>query len=502
MDPERERVNFEIVNPDPAALIESLRAFGYTPESAIADLVDNSITARSKNLRIGFDWRGSNSRITIRDDGAGMTSAALVQAMRPGSTSPSQPRNKNDLGRFGLGLKTASFSQCRALSVITKTTSGTISARRWDLDEVVASHEWRLLRDLGDDNKDMIAELDGQAQGTIVIWQVLDRLVGTADVEDDAAQRHFLALAQSIREHLAMTFHRFLSHRSGVSLFVNDREVPAWDPFLSGNTSRQVLAVEELPLANSLVTVRPVVLPHRAKLTTEDFDLAGGRRGWNSLQGFYVYRNKRLLVAGDWLGLGFQKEEHYKLARIQVDIGNDMDTLWQIDVRKSMARPPAALRDELRRIAKVTRARAVEVYRHRGKVLVNRSEKGLIPMWQQRVRHGKITYEINRDHPVVKDAIGNPSAATIRTLVQVAEETVPIPLISIANAEHSHDHATPFEGANTKNVADIALAVYDSFRQRGIDHAAARQRVLSTDPFQYFPELVEVIDKHAVGDHS
>lgn len=488
--------DFDLAEPDAAALVESLRAFGYTPESAIADLVDNSITAKAKLVWIDFDWEGEASRIAIGDDGTGMSEAALVQAMRPGSTSPLDKRSREDLGRFGLGLKTASFSQCRQLTVITKTKGGGIHTRRWELDEVVASHEWRLMRSHPEECADLVDRLKQQPQGTVVVWQQLDRLVGTADVDDEAAHKRFLELARSIRAHLAMTYHRFLSQRAGMTVMVNDNEVPPWDPFLSRNGSRQVLALERLPLDGGTVAVQPIVLPHRSKLTAEDFQLAGGERGWNSLQGFYVYRNKRLLVAGDWLGLGFQKEEHYKLARIQIDITNDMDPLWQIDVRKSMARPPGALREELRRIAKVTRARAVEVYRHRGKILAKRAERGLVPMWQQRVRHGRVSYEVNREHPVVLEAVENPTVKNVRALLKVVEATIPVPLIAIDNAERPEEQAAPFEGMSSKQVTDLALQTYEVFRRRGTSHAAARDRVLSTDPFQYFPELIEVLDIH------
>lgn len=488
--------DFDLADPDPAALVESLRAFGYSPEAATADLVDNSITAKAKLVWIDFDWEGEDSRIAVGDNGSGMSETALVQAMRPGSTSPSDKRAADDLGRFGLGLKTASFSQCRRLTVMTKTKRGGVNTRRWELDEVVASHEWRLMRGHPEDCADIVERLEQQPQGTVVVWQQLDRIVGAAHVDDEGAHKRFLELARSIRAHLAMTFHRFLSQRAGMTVMVNDHEVPPWDPFLSRNGSRQVLALEKLPLDGGTVTVQPVVLPHRSKLSAEDFELAGGERGWNSLQGFYVYRGKRLLVAGDWLGLGFQKEEHYKLARIQIDITNDMDPLWQIDVRKSMARPPGALREELRRIAKVTRARAVEVYRHRGKVLAKRAEKGLVPMWQQRVRHGKVSYEVNREHPVVLEAVENPTTKTVRALVKIVEATIPVPLIAIDNAERPEEHAAPFEGVSSKQVSELAVQMYESFRRRGTTHTAARDRVLSTDPFQYFPELIEVLDTH------
>lgn len=488
--------NFDLAAPDPAALVESLRAFGYTPQTAVADLIDNSITATADRIWIEFDWDGANSRIAIGDNGLGMTEAELKQAMRPGSMSPQEKRSVDDLGRFGLGLKTASFSQCRELTVITKTKADGVHARQWDLDIVVATHEWRLLHGYPENCADLAERLDAQPQGTVVVWQQLDRIVGTADVDDEDAHRRFLELARSVRSHLSMTFHRFLVPREGRTITVNDHKVPPWDPFLSRSKARQVLAAEELPLAGGKVLVQPVVLPHRSKLTAEEFELAGGERGWNSLQGFYVYRNKRLLVAGDWLGLGFQKEEHYKLARIQVDITNGMDALWQIDVRKSMAQPPGVLRAELRRVAKVTRVRAVEVYRHRGKILTRQKEKGVSPAWLQRVLHGKVSYQVNRDHPAVVEAIEHPSAQNVRNLLQIVEGTIPVPLISIASAERPEEQAGPFEGVSSNEVSTLATALYKSLRGRGENHVAARDRVLTTDPFQYFPELYEVLDTH------
>lgn len=492
-------LDFDRVDPDPAALIESLRAFGYTPEAAVADLIDNSITAKSKKIWIEFDWAGADSRIAIGDDGTGMTEPVLVNAMRPGSTSPSETRDAHDLGRFGLGLKTASFSQCRQLTVISKAKRGRLHARRWDLDEVVRTHEWRLIRGHDEEADDLAKRLDHQPNGTVVVWQRLDHVVGNADPEDEGAHRRFLELARSIKAHLAMTFHRYMGTRAGLAIELNGHPLPPWDPFLSGHRARQVLPAEKLPFGAGEVAVQPFVLPHRSKLSGDDFEMAGGERGWNSLQGFYVYRNRRLLVAGDWLGLGIQKEEHYKLARIQVDITNDMDLSWQIDVRKSMARPPGALREELRRIARATRSRAVEVYRHRGKAITRRQQSGLVPMWEQRLRHGKITYHVNRDHPVVEAAMSEPSKIAVRALLSLVEETVPVPLISISNAERPEQQAAPFEG-ETGKVAALAVTLYDRFRGRGMNHEVAKLRTLATDPFQYFPELVEVLDAHAQGE--
>lgn len=485
--------DFDIVPPNAGALIESLRAFGYTPETAIADLVDNSVTAGARDIRIEFSWNGNESRIVIADDGHGMSCAELVNAMRAGSTSPREMRDPGDLGRFGLGLKTASFSQCRQMTVMSKAPKEEVGCRRWDLDEVVRSGEWRLLHGPTDWSAQLGADLASTPSGTVVVWETLDRLVEDAGPDDPSAQRHFYDVADRVSAHLSMIFHRYLSGNR-LKISVNGRAVERWDPFLEGNSARQVLGMERITSSAGVVEVHPFVLPHRSKLTEDEFKLAGGSRGWNDLQGFFVYRNGRLLVAGDWLGLRFTKEEHYKLARIRVDIPNSADEDWQIDVRKSVAVPPAEIREVLNRIAKVTRERAVQVYRHRGKIVTRQAEKGITPLWRQRVRHGRISYEINREHDAVVDAIEDPAPRNVRTLLRLVEETVPVPLIAINTSERPEEHVGPLEQATPKVVAELAEDVYRSMRRRGLSGREAAKRVLLIDPFHLYPELVEVLE--------
>src|SRR5579872_5411751 len=124
--------DFDIVAPDASAMIESLRAFGYDLPTAIADLIDNSISAGAKNVWLNFRWNGPDSFISVADDGCGMSRTTLINAMRAGSRSPLDPRTPADLGRFGLGLKTASFSQCRRLTVASKEKKNSTCIRRWD----------------------------------------------------------------------------------------------------------------------------------------------------------------------------------------------------------------------------------------------------------------------------------------------------------------------------------------------------------------------------------
>jgi hypothetical protein len=375
--------------------------------------------------------------------------------------------------------------------VATCVANGDPVARRWDLDEVVASGEWRLLK------VDPLTIIDDAVaptpkSWTSVVWRNCDRIVTNTDANDAKGQQHFYEIADRVASHLGMTFHRYLG--SNLTIRVNGRDVPKWDPFVQGNLATQNLGEELLTYPGGLVSVTPFVLPHRSKLTESEYLQAGGPDGWNSLQGFFVYRNRRLLVAGDWLGLRFTKEEHYKLARIRIDIPNDADDLWQLDVRKSVAVPPPFLRSELQRIAKITREKAVTVYRHRGKVVVKEGANQVHFLWNQRLKGGKIHYEINRDHPAVQAALENPNPKNVKMLITLVEETIPIPLIAINASERNEEHAAPLEFETPKQIVELAIECYESFLRRGEAHADAVRQVLSMDPFHLYPELSEDLD--------
>lgn len=495
--------NYDLVDPDPSALIESLRAFGYTPHAAVADLIDNSITAQAKNIWVHFTWNGASSYITIRDDGKGMSPTELISAMRPGSQNPLQQRNRKDLGRFGLGLKTASFSQCRVLTVSSKLSGLLATTKRWDLDYVGQVSEWRLLHGAAVGSEQHILEINNQDCGTVVLWEQLDRMVGNVRVDDQKAQRRFFALITNIENHLGMVFHRFIDDPRGVTIFVNGHKVCSWDPFLSNESATQQLSEERLKLHNDIIKIRPYVLPHHSRLPSSTHERGAGPNGWNAQQGFYVYRNQRLLLAGDWLGLGFQKEEHYKLARIAVDLPNSMDHEWEIDVRKSRARPPGILQDDLRRIARLTRERAVEVYRHRGKVLARKLSENDIFVWNKEMKHGRITFRINREQPLVVDLIQSSQEyrAKVEALLRLIEETIPVPLITIENSAHPDTQFAPFEGSPSSEVLEIIKQVYILFRRRGNSHTQAIERLVTLEPFQHFKELVmSLADDETIGE--
>ena len=297
--------------PGAAAMIETFRAIGYSLETAVADIVDNSISASAKNVWINRIWKGGDSIITIRDDGHGMSGDEIIQAMRPGAQNPLIERSATDLGRFGLGLKTASFSQCRTLTVMSKIQGQSPEFWTWSLDHVAQCDRWELIHWLPEGFEH---ELDDLASGTIVIWTNPDRIIpATTKAENDNAKRKFSEAFDRVKKHLSMTFHRFLEAKS-VAIHWGGHEIDPWNPFCPKESKVQIMPSEQI---GEQVTVKGYILPHKNNFSSETaYRQAEGIFGFSAHQGFYVYRGDRLLLAGDWLGL-FRKEEAYKLVRIQ-----------------------------------------------------------------------------------------------------------------------------------------------------------------------------------------
>jgi len=473
-------------NPEASSMIETFRAIGYSFEAAIADIIDNSISADARNVWINYEWKGENTIIIIRDDGYGMNNEDLIQAMRPGSRHPSDERSLKDLGRFGLGLKTASFSQTRKFSVISKRKDYKPVFWAWDLDWVQKAKSWELIQYTPLDSE--IAKIDSGDSGTSVIWYFLDRILKNTHEEDTEALAKFMELMEAGKKHLEMVFHRFLE-QGKINIWLQDRKIQAWDPFLRGEPGIQINAEEYL--GDGEVIVKGYVLPHKSKISEQTFIKAAGPKGWNEQQGFYIYRNERLLVAGSWLGM-FKKEEHYKLCRIMIDLPNTLDDKWQIDIKKSIARPPIKIQTQLKAYAKNIRNQAVSVYRHKGRVLQRKYPSvKFTPVWLEKQRHGKRFYSINRNHPVISELLEYPTKQNLNEFIHFIEETIPVPLITITESESPESHGLPFENLDHEILVEKMKCIFKSLLVKGKSSEEAVALILSIEPFDKYPEYVE-----------
>jgi hypothetical protein len=295
-----------------------------------------------------------------------------------------------------------------------------------------------------------------------------------------------------VEKHLAMVFHRFLERSRGITLRINGNPVKPWDPFLTSHSATQHPEPQILAIDGETVKVDAHVLPHHSKLSPQEYTQAGGPHGWVAHQGFYIYRNNRLLVPGDWLGLGVKKEEHYKLARIRVDLPNTLDDLWGIDIKKSTARVPVQLRGPLATIGKATRERAVEIYRHRGSVVGRAHAEENAFVWQQKVSHGKISYRINRQHPLIRRILSDdrPDPGTLKACLRLIEEAVPVPLIILNKSQRPESEAVPFEYAESSEVYELAIQLYQALIHTGVSRTDAIDRLYRMEPFNRLSEFI------------
>lgn len=477
--------------PEASSMIETFRAIGYSIEAAVADVIDNSISAEAKNVWLNFDWKGSETWVSIKDDGFGMNNEELIQAMKPGSKNPLDGRNNKDLGRFGLGLKTASFSQCRKLTVLSKKEGFQQAFWTWDLDYVKESGKWELLKFLPDSKLE--SEIDNQKSGTIVLWNDIDRLVKNFHTDDAKALDKFLVVMEQVKNHLSMVFHRFIESGS-IKIWFQGRQIKAWNPFLISESATQIFPDEYLN--SGKVIVKGFVLPHKSKISEETYKEAEGPKGWGEQQGFYVYRNERLLLSGDWLGL-YRKEEHYKLARIQIDLPNTLDSEWQIDIKKSIARPPIVLREQLKAYSSKVRAQAVEVYRHKGRTVKQLPGQKFVPLWIDHKRGDKWFYKINREHPLIEKSINQAETEpekAIENLIRFIEETVPSKSIYIKEASDEDAIGKPFEGIDQEPIRKAMKQMYDKLVNEGKTDEQAKSIIFNIDPFNLFPHFLEFIN--------
>lgn len=480
--------------PRAGAMLESLRGLGYSTAAALADVIDNSISAGARSIAISLDWSSEGSRISVLDDGRGMTDPELESAMRLGDKNPLDARHSSDLGRFGMGLKTASFSQCRRLTVASLK-GGAFSCLRWDLDALATSADgWLLYEGPAEGSEPFLNPLKSQESGTLVLWEKLDRIVTPGYKAND-----FNDLIDDIEAHLAMIFHRLIEGPEPQFLLtVNGKAIKPWDPFMDDHPGKTwSTPAAKLRTPSGLIEAEGHVLPHKDMLAAKEFESGGGPNGWTAQQGFYIYRNKRLLVAGGWMGLGqgraWNREESHRLARIRLDIPNTADAEWKIDIRKSTAKPPVEVRGWLTKIADDTRARARKVFAFRGAPVSAGGRAPVEQVWRAEHTASGIRYKIDDKNPVIAAAIeaSGDSAPLINAMLRVIEETVPVQRIWLDTAEHKETPHTGFSGAAPEAVVEVLGVLYaDMIGRKGLSPESAKEALLATEPFQNYPSEI------------
>lgn len=384
----------QIVSPNVGNFIDSLREIGYSTEVAVADLIDNSITANSSEIHIYAVTKPILS-FAILDNGMGMSEDELVEAMRLAGKNQQDVRDKNDLGRFGLGLKTASFSQCKKLTVVTKN-KGDISCRQWDLKYIAENNEWLLITPENYNHFPLYDEFEKLQSGTLVIWEEIDKI----------PSGNFAEMIDKLRRHLSLVFHKFLEgqvHLKKLNILVNNNPIKAFNPFNINHPATQQITSEKINIHGASVTIQPFILPHHSKISQQEYELYATEEGYVKSQGFYLYRENRIIIYGTWWGLHKAVDAH-KLIRVRIEIPNSMDTYWGIDIKKSMARPAEVIKSDLRRIITQVIDKGARPFSARGRKI---EDKSIIQFWETFPIKDNFRFAINQNHPLFTDLISN-----------------------------------------------------------------------------------------------
>ena len=422
-----------ISNPPTAeALMEGARSIGnYDLAAALGDLIDNSITAEANTISLTCIYNAKNPIITIKDNGKGMTENELVVAMRPASANPLDKRPEKDLGRFGWGLKSASFSQARRLTVATKK-DGNICSAIWDLDNI-KNFEMELLSN--EDTISYLEEINAELinDGTIIVWQNCDRLSDNYEID----QLEFNQKVMDASAKISLTFHQLLdgSRSEKIAIYLNGTELSGYDPFLKNHPATQAIHSEAIDYGEfGNINITPYILPHYSKLNTQTINLIEGQEGLVRNQGFYVYRNDRLIIHGTWFGI-FKHGELSDLIRVKIDIPNTMDHIWQISIDKKDAKLPQNLKLRLKKKLASLHIKSKKVYKRRSNAITLTSTSHA---WSKTKKNGVIRFEISRNNDLVEslfDTLDNDQARSLEFLLKFIEQMLPVSTIISSETE-------------------------------------------------------------------
>lgn len=479
----------KIVLPYAPILVESTRSIGYSFEAALADIIDNSLAKEATKIDVLFSSKDPQY-VAVIDNGTGMSEEELESAMRYGSKSSLDERDKNDLGRFGLGLKTASLSQCRRLTVISKK-DNRISAACWDLDHVIKEKDWSLIcYSEAEAEKLLFTEnLETLDSGTIVIWQVFDRILdGSTN-----AQTVFDDRIERARSHISLVFHRYMDNEnigSKVNIYFNKAIVEPTDPFLTTNPATQPLTEQTLRIEGSVIKVKPYILPYASKVFAKDRKKLGELCDLRSNQGFYIYRNRRLIIWGTWFRL-IKIQELNKLARIRVDIPNTLDSIWEIDIKKSTASLPEVIKRNLVAVVENSVGRSERVYKYRGR---STSRDNLQHIWETIDNRGKFQYQINRELPIVKkleDSLDEQALGYLDSLIKTIEDTFPYGDVYYRLAKD--ENAVDQTGMEFEEVYQVAVNMVLAYKEMNGDTQIFLDSLDKIDYFVKYPYVVKKI---------
>ena len=344
-----------------------------------------------------MDVVDQKAALVIKDDGYGMDEDALINSMRIGCKDPSDIRGEFDLGRFGSGMKMASFSQARKLTVISKIESFNIQSATWDLDLVERENAWTLIKHTEQETKGLCSKFNIEfgESGTAVIWENISKYNGYPIAELQAILGQDLV---SLKSYVRLHFHKFMEGKRAINFYFNFQKLDHFDPFLRNRNGYQEGPSQKFRVKKGgSIELRVHILPHESKLTKNDLDNLGGADQITANQGLYVYRANRLIISGGWFGLT-RLSQLGKLARVEVNVPTSLDEEWSTDVKKSSLEIPHKVKVKLKQLIREPIKRSQKTYRYRGRL----EEANAFWKVNENEREKSISYEISKDNTLLK----------------------------------------------------------------------------------------------------
>lgn len=489
-----------IPNPPKAKyLMGSMRHMGYSFADAIADVMDNSVSASSTTIRLLFPSNAENIFVGILDDGNGMSKQELLRAMCYGSQANEKERNENDLGRFGLGMKSASLSQCRKMTVISKK-DGEISAYRWDYDEITSQGQrgdWAVLELNTNEieQQHCYRELASLEHGTLVLWEEFDVLYKSS------GGRIYEALTRNrnhLLDHLSLVYHRFLSE-DGLKIYINYEELKPLDPFLVNRSDCSWGTIRQ-PITDSngkehFVEITPYKLPFVTEMTDAEQHMIGGADKMSKMQGYFIYRGRRLIRYGTWFGT--PRHEVSKYARVKVDIPNCMDDIWKVDVMKRNAEIPTELAKLLEKTIGSLIAKSTRQTKFRGRKVTSEAEKQVYVWDRIESRQDYYSYKINRNNCFIQsvlDQLDDSQKTVVELMLQQIENNIPIHQMHLDHDDNHIDRSLN-EDDNLNDLYEQATMAIDWQVHKGCSLIQAIETVMTCEQFRNNKDLDKLINK-------
>lgn len=491
--------------PKASTLMGSLRSMGYSFESAVADVIDNSISAHAQNVKILFPSTPLDElALGVLDDGDGMKADILLEAMRYGCSSAEKERSEEDLGRFGMGMKSASLSQCRCLTVVSFDDK-TLNGFTWDYNHIIKTQDW-MIQELDKNEIDKlpyIEKLKEQKKGTLVIWQDFDTI---SNYSGGQVYSTLIELRSSLENMLALIYHRYLSGIGiqHLHIFINELDIKPQDPFLEQHPKTTVKKEIELDIKDTngierMIKIRPFILPFATELKEKDKQLIGGIENLRAKQGFYIYRNKRLIIWGTWFGMK-QRAELTKNARIRVDIPNSLDDIWSIDIKKQQASIPKQILHRLKKAVEEALEFSVRQQTYRGRT--EKVNDNLDYIWdRKRGRNNTFFYLINRESKLfqfVRNKMSDEDYGYLEMLLSEIENNLPIQQLYIDKSNESI--SVPEEtDERLDDVYQMAVTLATTMMNTRTDGwEAIINDLMTSEPWCKYPAIKEKLLKEKI----